>query len=291
MFLTRFGIERPIVVRMALVLIVILGIFGYRAMPRYLDPDLTIGEGLIFTRSPGFSAEEIEKLVTNKIEDELEGISQIRRYESQSFESLSKVHVFFQTHLSDYEIDQGMQEVRNAVNRVDDLPQETKVPYVMEIDVAIFPVCMVGLSGDLPMMQLQDIAKDVADTFEGITGVSEVDILGEREHEIWVELNPRRMATYGISIAQVAQAIANRSRNLPGGTLEMAAHETAIRMVGEPSAPEDLETLALKSVDGGTVFLGDIARVRPTLEKARTRTFIDQEKGLVLSIKRKKTPI
>jgi len=288
MFLTRFGINRPVVVRMALILIVVLGIYSYRAMPRYLDPDLTIGEGLIITIAEGFSPEEMEKLVTNKIEDELQGISQIRRYESSSFESTSKIHVYFQTHLSEYEIDQGMQEVRNAVDRVDDLPLEAKVPRVLEIDIALFPVCMVGLSGNLPMMQLQDIADEVADILEDINGVSEVDIHGKREKEIWVELNPRRMATYGISTQEVARAVANRARNLPGGAVEMGPHETAIRMLGEPDAPEEISGLALRSVNGGTVYLSDIARVRPTLEKARTLTYVDKENALVLAVKRKK---
>jgi multidrug efflux pump subunit AcrB len=288
MFITKFGISRPIVVRMALILIVVLGIYSYRSMPRYLDPDLTIGEGLVITIAPGFSPEEMEKLVTNKIEDELEGISQIRRYESKSFESTSKIHVFFQTRLSEYEIDQGMQEVRNAVDRVDDLPQEAKVPRVVELDIAVFPVCMVGISGDFPMMQLQDIAQDVADTLENVDGVSEVDILGERENEIWIELNPHRMATYGISIKEVAQAVASRSRNLPGGTLEMGSHETAIRMLGEPGDPKELSGLALRSVNGGTVYLRDIAKVTPTLEKPRTLTYIDKRNALVLSVKRKK---
>jgi multidrug efflux pump subunit AcrB len=273
---------------MALILIVILGIYSYRAMPRYLDPDITIGEGLIVTIAPGFSPEEMEKLVTNKIEDELEGISQIRRFESQSFESTSRIHVHFQTQLTEHEIDQGMQEVRNAVDRVDDLPEEAKVPRVIEIDIALFPVCMIGLSGDLPMMQLQDIASDVADAIELIDGVSEVNIHGEREKEIWIELNPRRMAAYNISIRDVAVSLANRVKNLPGGTLEMDRHETAIRMLGEPRDPKELEGLALKSVDGGTVYLGDIAKVTPTLEKPRTLTLIDKRRGLALGVKRKR---
>jgi len=288
MFVTRFGVDRPVVVRMALILIVALGIYCYRAMPRYLDPDLTIGEGLVFTVCPGFSPEEMEKLVTNKIEDELQGISEIRRYESKSFDSTSRIHIYFQTHLSEYEIDQGMQEVRNAVDRVDDLPEEAKIPRVIELDIALFPVCMVGLFGELPMMQLQDIAKDVADSIENIKGVSEVTIYGERENEIWVELNPQRMAAYGISIKEVAAAIASRSKNLPGGSLEMGAHETAIRMLGEPADPRELAGLALKSVKGGTVYLGDIAKVSPTLEKPRTLTFIDKKNALVLGVKRKR---
>src|SRR3989339_2251594 len=115
MFLTRFGINRPIVVRMALLLIIIGGIYCYRAMPRYLDPDLSVGEGVIITFSPGFSPEEMEKLVTQKIEKELDGIAEIRRYESHSYESTSKIHVLFNTYLNEYEIDQAMQEIRNAV--------------------------------------------------------------------------------------------------------------------------------------------------------------------------------
>ena len=288
MFLTRFGLSRPIVVRMALILIVMIGIYCYKAMPRFLDPDLTIGEGVIYTICPGFSPEDMEKLVTNKIEEELEGISEVRRYESKSFDSTSNIHVFFNTDLSEYEIDQAMQEVRNAVDRVEDLPEEAKVPIVLEIETAIFPVCMVGLAGDLPMMQLQDIAGDISDTFETIDGVSEVEIMGERDNEIWVELNPRRMSAYGISVPEVAQAIAGRTRNLPGGTMELGGRETAIRMVGEPRNPEELGDIALRSVKGGTVFLRDIARITPTLEKPRTLTFLDKKKALVLSVKRKK---
>lgn len=288
MFLTRFGIKRPLIVRMSLILIIVFGIYSYWDMPRYLDPDLTIGEGIVVTVVPGFSPEEMEKLVTNKIEDELRGISEIRRHESKSFEGTSKVHIFFQTNLSEYEIDQGMQEVRNAVDRVDDLPEEAEIPRVLEIDVAIFPVCLVALSGDLPMMQLQDIAKDVAEVLEDIEGVSEVGILGERDNEIWVELNPHRMSTYGISTMDVARAIFNRSKNLPGGTVEMGDHETAIRMVGEPGSPGDLSGLALKSKNGGTVYLRDIARITPTLEKPYALTFVDKKNALVLAPKRKR---
>ncbi|MBE0665751.1 MAG: efflux RND transporter permease subunit, partial [Candidatus Aminicenantes bacterium] len=273
---------------MALLLIIIGGIYCYRAMPRYLDPDLSIGEGVIVTLSPGFSPEEMEKLVTQKIEKELDGIAEIRRYESNSYESTSKIHVFFNTNLNEYEIDQAMQEIRNAVDRVDDLPEEAKVPNVIEIDIAIFPVCMVGLAGDLPMMQLQDIAKDIAETFENVDGVSGVDILGDRENEIWVEINPRQLSAHGISIAEVAQAIAGRSRNRPGGSLEMDGRETAIRMVGEPRRPEGLGDIVLRQTNGATVFLRDVARITPTLEKPRTLTFIDKKKALVLSIKRKR---
>ena len=288
MFLTKFGVERPVVVQMALILIVVLGIYSYGAMPRFLDPDVTIGEGIAVTIAPGFSPEEMEKLVTNKIEKELKGITEIRRYESNSYEGTSKINISFQTHLNEYEIDRGMQEVRNAVDRVEDLPEEARVPRVLEIDIALIPVCLVGLSGEFPRMQLQDIAKDVAEIMEDIKGVSEVDVQGERENEIWVELNPRRMAAYGISTMELAQAIFNRSKNMPGGTLEMGAHETSIRLVGEPPLPQELSELALRSGDGGTIYLRDVARVTPTLEKARTLVYIDRKNALVLAVKRKK---
>jgi len=288
MLLTRFGIERPVVVRMTFLLVVVLGVYSYRAMPRYLEPDLTVGRAMVITVCPGFSPEEMEKLVTNRIEKELQGISEIRRFESNSYESTSKIDVFFQTDLSEREIDQGMQEVRNAVDRVDDLPAESESPRVLEIDTAVFPVCLVGLSGSLPMMQLQDIAADVGDLLEEIEGVSEINVYGEREQEVWVELDPLRMAGCGVTVPQVARALAERSRNRPGGVLEMGEHEATIRLVGEPDLPEELGGVALVSGDGGTVYLEDVARVRPALERAVTRTFIDKEKALVLAVQRKK---
>ncbi|HEN20696.1 MAG TPA: efflux RND transporter permease subunit, partial [Desulfobacteraceae bacterium] len=256
--------------------------------PRYLDPDLTIGEGLIVTVCPGFSPEDMEKLVTKKIEDQLQGISEIRRFESDSFESTSNIHIYFNTRLSEYEIDRAMQEVRNAVDRVDDLPPEAKVPIVIELDIALFPVCMVGLAGNLPMMQLQDIAEEISDALENINGVSEVDIIGEREREIWVEVNPRRMAAYGLSIPEIALSIAERLKNLPGGTVEMGSREISIRMVGEPETPFEIGDIVIKSTGGTDVFLRDIADIAPALEKPRILTFIDNKNALVLSVKRKK---
>jgi multidrug efflux pump len=273
---------------MALLLIIVFGIYAYRAMPRYLDPDLTIGEALIVTLCPGYSPEEMEKLVTNKIQDELEGIAEIRRHESYSYEGTSKIHVFFNTRLSEYEIDQAMQEIRNAVDRVDDLPEEAKVPRIIELEIAIFPVCMVGLAGDIPLMQLQDIAKDIADDMENIEGVSAVEISGERENEIWVELDPRKMSAYSLPIAQVVEALSRRTKNLPGGTIEMGDHEVDVRMLGEPRSPERLGDIALRSGPAGTVHLRDIAVITPSLERPRTLTFIDKKPGLLLAVKRKK---
>ncbi len=288
MFLTRLSISRPVLVRMVLLLIIVFGIYAYRAMPRYLDPDLTIGEALIVTFCPGYSPEEMEKLVTNKIQDELGGIAEIRRHESYSYEGTSKIHVFFNTRLSEYEIDQAMQEIRNAVDRVDDLPEEAKVPRIIELEIALFPVCMVGLAGDIPLMQLQDIAKDIADDMENIEGVSEVEISGERENEIWVELDPRKISAYSLSIVQVAEALSRRTKNLPGGTIEMGDHEVDVRMLGEPRSPERLGDIALRSGPEGTVHLRDIAVITPSLEKPRTLTFIDKKPGLLLAVKRKK---
>jgi len=288
MFLTKFAIERPIVVRMAFFLIVIFGVYAYQAMPRFLDPDITVGEGIILTLVPGFSAEEMEKLVTKKIEDELEGISDIRRIESRSFESISNIHVYFNTDLGEYDIDQAMQEVRNAVDNVEELPEDAKIPRVLEIDIAIFPVCMVGLAGPLPMMQLQDIAENISDTLENINGVSEVNIVGKRENEIWVELNPHRMSAHGVSVPEVADALAARMQNLPGGTLEMGDYEAAIRMLGETPSPGTMGDIAIKNVHGSTVYLRDIATISPTLEIPRTLTQINNESALVLSVKRKK---
>jgi len=259
---------------MTLLLVLVLGVYSYRAMPRYLDPDLTVGRAMIITICPGFSPEEMEKLVTNRIEEELRGISEIRRTESNSFESTSKIHVHFHTNLSKREIDKGMQEVRNAVGSVDDLPLEAETPRVIEIDTAVFPVCLVGLAGTLPMMQLQDIASDVRDILEEIDGVSGVNIYGERDREIWVELDPIRMGGYGITVSQAARALAERSRNRPGGVLEMGEHETTIRLKGEPDSPGGLSDIALVGSAGGTVYLGDIARVRPALERAFTKSFI-----------------
>ncbi len=288
MILTEFAISRPLLVRIALFLILVFGVYSYISMPRFLDPDITVGEAFIYTISPGFSPEEMERLVTNKIEEELEGISEIRRHESISYESTSKIHIYFNTELSEYEIDKGMQEVRNAVDRVDDLPKEAKVPRVIEIDVALFPVCMVALAGPLDAIELQEKAQDIADAIESIEGVSEVDILGKREKEIWVELDPGRMSAYGISIPEAAKAISGRVRNLPGGSMDMDGHEIAIRMKGEPKAPSLLGDIVIRSGDHGSVFLRDVARIVQTLEKPNTLTAVNKENALVLSIKRKR---
>lgn len=288
MRLTAFSISRPLIVRIVLFLIIAFGIYSYISMPRFLDPDITVGEAFVYTVCPGYSPEEMEKLVTNKIEEELDGISDIRKYESISYESTSKIHIYFNTELNDYEIDRAMQEVRDAIGRVDDLPQEAKAPRIIEIDVAVFPVCMVALAADMAPLELQDRAKDIADAIETIPGVSEVDILGKREKEIWIELDPGRLSSYGLGIAEVTGAISGRVRNLPGGSMDMSGHEISIRMKGEPDAPALLGDISLRSGPGGRVFLKDVGKVTETLEKPRTLAAVDRENAIILSVKRKR---
>ncbi|MCZ6550983.1 MAG: efflux RND transporter permease subunit [Candidatus Methylomirabilales bacterium] len=265
--LVEFSVRNRVLVNLLTLFVLGTGLVTYFQMPRELFPEFSRQAVQIVTTFLGASPEEVEKLITAPIEEEVAEVDGLDELLSVSQEGRSQILLKFQP---DTDMNRALSDVRAALDNVTDLPQEAKEPEVHEVK-STFPVITVSLAGDIDEATLRDMAKDLRDDLRRIPGVSRVRILGTRERQIWVEVDPARLDEYRISLDDVRAAIAAHNRNVPGGTMKTSRGEILIRTLGEAAGAPEVERIILRSVATGTpLTVGDVASVRETFEEPTT---------------------
>jgi multidrug efflux pump subunit AcrB len=236
-------------------------------MPREMFPDFSRQAVQIVTEYQGASPEEVETLITAKIEEEVAEIDDLTELLSVTQEGRSEILLKFKT---DTDMSRALSDVRAALDNVTNLPSIAEEPKVHEVKSS-FPVITVSLAGDIDEAMLREMAKDLRDKLRRVTGVAAVRILGIREKQIWVEVDPDQLDQYELGLADLRAAISNHNRNTPGGTLKTARGEVLLRTLGEAEGVRDVERIILRAkAVGHPLTVGDVATVRETFKDATT---------------------
>ncbi len=196
MKLTDVSIDNRTSVFILILVIIIGGTISYMSLPREAAPDVQIPLVIVATPYFGVSPEDIESLVTQPIEKELNGISEVKEITSSSTEGFSNIKVEFD---SGFDIDDALQKVRDKVDKAEkELPDDVEKPQIIELNFSEFPIFTYNISGPLSLVKLKDIADNMKDDIENIDGVLEVKISGGLEREVKVDVDINKLIHYNI---------------------------------------------------------------------------------------------
>ncbi len=277
----EFSIGNPVIVNLLVLLILISGALSYLRLKRELFPDFSRRVIRIDTVYAGASPEEVEELITARIEDRVRNVDGVNEMLSSSREGQSEIRLRMQ---SDTEMSRALGDVRAALDRVVGLPEEAEEPRVSEV-LSTIPVITVALSGDIPEQELREVAKDVRDRLRRVDGVATVSIFGIRDSRILIEIDPGRLDQYRLSLDEIRAAVANQNRNVPGGALKTARGEILVRTLGVAGGVADVERMILRSTDTGhALTVGDVADVRESFEDATMLARFDGKPSLNLVV-------
>jgi len=283
--MVRYFVRNSVFINLLMMVILVAGTFTYLSITREIFPEFSLDSISIRTAYPGASPEEVEKLITIKIEDEIADIDGVDNIFSESQEGLSLITV----ELADYaDLDRALSDISSAIDRIEDLPEEAEDPVVGEIKNA-FPIITVSVFGDLPELTMKEIAEDVQNNLRDIPGVAAVYLSGARDREIWVEVDPRRLEQYQLSLADIKQALEARNLNLPGGTIKTDRGEFLLRTVGEILEARQLEGVILRSdPEGNVLTLSRVGRVRDHFEEPVTLGRFNGQPAMNLAVTKEK---
>jgi multidrug efflux pump subunit AcrB len=251
MWLIRFSINNPLVTNLLLGIILILGILSWRAMPQEMFPTVELDAVSIGVEFEGASPEEVERQVVIPVEEQFDGMPEIDVMTSTSNEGMATIIIKLKPGT---DVDQYMRDAQTALDQITDLPDEAEEPELVRLK-ARFPVISLSLYGDVARGYLYDQADLIKQRMAQIPGVASVGVAGNREWEIWIEVNPFELAAHGVSLGQVLEAVRGNLRDLPGGSLK--AREGDIMLRGKGVAPDPGE-------------IAKIAEIKLRLEEART---------------------
>ncbi len=285
MKLSEFSIKRPVFTTMMGVAIITLGIFSYIRIGVDLFPNVEFPFVTIKTTLRGASPEEMESSVTKLIEEAVNTVSGIEDLNSTSYEGMSLVMIEFDL---DKDPDVAAQEVRDKVNTIlSQLPQGTDTPVVSKVDFGAMPVINVAISSDRDIVNLTEtVKKKVKESIETVNGVGSVDIVGGREREVHIILNPLKMQSYGISVKQVTDAIKQQNVEIPGGNVEQKDMDFVLRTMGRIKKVSEFNDILITSYNGTLIKLSDIARVEDTGEDIQSISYLNGKPAVTLVIKK-----
>ena len=231
---------------------------------------------------PGATPEEVEKLVTRRVEQAVNGIQGIKQVGSKVLEGLTVITLKLEDGADRRRI---VDEVRSKVDRVrPDLPEGVEDPSVTEF-VPKLPVISVMISGEVREAQLRREAKAVEDDLLALRGISDLVVSGVREREIWIEVQPQRLEEHRLTLAEVGQAVAASNLDLPGGQLKGKRGNIRVRTVGESSEVDQIRQLVINSdIEGNVVRLRDVAQIRETFEDKVIRGRFNGKPAVMITI-------
>ena len=288
--LSSWAIDNPSVVYVMIAIFLWLGFQSYQAMPREDFPEIVETKVYVSTLYPGNTAEDVERLITDPLEDKLKNISNVVKITSTSQEDYSIITIEFDEKLT---VDQAKQKVKDEVDgekSSEDWPTFNNAklePNVFDLNLSeSFPIMNVNFTGDYPVEKLKEFAEYMQDEIEDLQEIKEVGIRGAQDKEVEIAVDVYKMMAAKISFQDVISAISNGNTTMSAGNLKSGDQRRTIRVLGEIEDPKQLENFVVKSEDGA-VYLKDIAKV--TFSEKEKTTFAREygESVVMLDIKKR----
>ncbi len=261
------AIGRARMVLAILVVALIAGTMTYINLPKEADPDVPIPFVGVTIPLEGVSPEDAERLLIRPVETELQSIEGVKQIDSFALEGAGQIIIEFDV---SFDQDQAVLDVQEKVDLAQrEFPEEAREPIITEINAALFPILAINLYGDAPERGLFEIGRELKEELEGLEGVLEARLQGDREEVLEVVVDPAKLEAYNLSYQEIFAAVANNNRLVPAGRIDMGEGRFPVKVPGLIKTAQDAFDLPVKSQGDSTITLADVSTVR--------RTFKDRE--------------
>ena len=284
MFISDTAIKRPVLTVVAMLILVVFGVVALSQLDTDEFPEIDAPIVVVAIPYPGASPDNVEREVVEPIEEVISGISGLDRMRSSSLDGFGNIIVEF-----DFGKDPRLatQEIRDEISGIrNDLPPEMEEPILTRYDPNDEPIVSLTLSSPgLTGAELTRMADPgITRKFRGIQGVASVELAGDIERELVVEIRPRDLQAAGVSVAQLVLGLQSQNLAAPVGRLEGDMQERTIRLRGRLDAPAEFKDLVIAQSEGRIVRLGDVADVHDATEEPRSFALYNDEEAVGIDI-------
>ncbi len=284
MILSDLSVRRPVLASVMALVLATLGIFSYRWLSLEMYPNVEFPVLSIVTKYPGASPESVEREISKRIEEAVNGISGVKQVSSFSREGVSTVVVEFRL---EEKLNEVAQEVRAKVAGIrGHLPQSSEESIIQKMEISAIPVVSLALRSETltPRELTTLIDKRIKRRFEGIAGVGKVDIVGGAKREVNVIIDTSRLFALGLGIDEVIAGIRSENVNTPLGRIDSGASEFTLRIDGKPARVEQFRKMVIAGRNGRPIMLGEVAEIRDGVEEQRSLGMVNGLPAVAMDI-------
>ncbi|MEM0912801.1 MAG: efflux RND transporter permease subunit, partial [Pseudomonadota bacterium] len=281
----QFAFNHSRTILLTLLFIFIAGAMAYQSIPKESEPDIAIPIVYVSMSHEGISPEDAERLLVRPMEKELKSIEGLKEMSSIAGEGHASVQLEFN---AGFDSQRALDDVREKVDVAKaELPDATEEPEVVEVNVALFPVLTVTLSGPIAERELVTIARKIKENVEALPGVLEADIGGDREPLLEVVVDPAVMETYNIQYSELFSLVTNNNSLVAAGAIDNGAGRIVIKVPGVVEDLEDILSMPIKVTDDRVVTFGEVATINRGFKDPEGFARIGGEPAVTLEIKKR----
>ncbi|MBX2817554.1 MAG: efflux RND transporter permease subunit, partial [Saprospiraceae bacterium] len=277
----NFFLRNTVAANLLMVFILIMGALGLSQIKTTFFPETESRLIQITTIYPGASPEEMEEGVVTKVEENLIGVQGIKRTTSISSENSAQITVEVER---GFDADLIIQDVKNAVDQINSFPVGMEPPIIFKVD-QLSPSYTFALSGDADLRALKKYAYQIEDDLLAIDGISRIALAGFPDEEIEITFRESEMRALNITFDEAVRAVADANLLSTGGTIKTENEELLIRAKNKEYYAQELEEIVVRTNQtGGVIHLHEIATVRDRWEDSPTRTYVNGQPGIVITV-------
>ena len=283
MSLPRLAIARPVGVAMFFITVICLGIISFTRLPIDLLPDIAYPKLVVYTSYPNVAPAEVERFVTERVEQQVSTVPGIEKVESLSREGVSLVLLRFAWGT---DMDFAALNVREKLDQLRDaLPELSDRPVVLRTDPRSEPIMSISITGTSDLWSLKDLSETVfRRRLEQLDGIAQAAVAGGLDREIHVEVDPQRLESAGLSLEQIATALNDANASAPSGTIRMGRFRYPLRTLGEFVSVEQIGDVVVGADAGRQIRLRDVATVRDGFRERESIAGYNGREGVGLLI-------
>jgi len=251
--------QNPVAANLLMTILLVGGIFNVFTIKKEIQPRIETNFINVSVPFLGATPQDVEEGVIVKIEEAIQDIEGIKEIVSTATRGMGNVDVEVN---ADYDINELMDQVKNRVDAISTFPENTEKPIISRSTFQQ-QVIIVSVYGDVDERTLKEFAKQVRNEIVTLPGVTRAEILGSRDYEISIEVSEFDLQAYGMTLAEVAQAVRQGSLDLPAGAIRSDSGDVLVRTKGQAYTGADFEDIVVRTnADGTRVLLKDIAHIR-----------------------------
>ena len=268
-----------------LLFLLVAGFSAYVSIPKEAEPDVTIPIVYVNVTQRGISPEDAERLILKPLETQLKTVENVKEMRSAAFEGGGYVLLEFE---AGFDSDSAVADVRAKVDDAkSDLPSDADEPSVNEVNLSLFPVLVVALSGDVPERTMIRLARQAQTAIEQVPGVLNADLRGDRDEAVEIIAEPMLMQSYNIPLDRLITAFATGNSLVAAGALESDTGRFAVKVPSLIETSGDILNFPIAVSGDAAVTLGDVAEVRPTFKDPTSITRVNGKPAITIEVSKR----
>ena len=253
-------------------------------IPTEVTPSFRFSLIVVNIALPGGTPSEVEQKIVFPVENALQGIVEVKSMQAFALRGRGE----FRIEVKDgVDMDKLRAEIESRIDSINTFPSEIERPTIRIPETTQWKeVISVAISGDMPEKDLQAAARKVRDDLTALPGISKVDIIGDRQHEISIEVDQLTLKGYGLTLNDISTAIRQNSLDLSAGSIRTEAARVLLRTTNQALERSDFEKIIISRTNGAAVTLGDVATVRDSFDDNKKITRFNNERCVIAEVKR-----